>query len=295
MRERLRSPAAAMPANPMEGDGETSQVDIGRIGHEDASQAWMRLEGQQAWVEVTLRNGEEIVASVADEVRDLSLGDTVVIVYVDGDPGQAQVVTRRNDNTAPMAASVAGVSTGAAATKADGAVGPAPTFTFARTRDGRLFALETGDGGDILLHSGGDVHIKAGATHIEGAVRLGAGPLTPPVGSKVAPENGETPGVPMVPFLPLPGVNATIPPYVGFANGVVRASDEYQSNPVIDPDFFAKLNGLLAMFELWATALPLLEPGLTTWKAIPPVLPLPPFIAMNSKAVSASQNVTAED
>lgn len=279
----------------MGGDGETSQVDLGRVGHSDPSSKWMRLEGQQAWVEVTLRNGEEIVASVADEVRDLAIGDTVVIVYVDGDPTQAQVIARRHDNKAPMPDEVAGVSTGAAGTELDGKTDFAPTFTFVRTREGRLFALETGEGGDVLLHSGAAAHIKATTTHIEGNVRLGAAPLDAPLGSRVAPENGERAGIPLVPFVPLPGANATLPPYVGFARGVVRASDEYQSNPVIDVDFFAKLNGLRPMFVAWAALFPVLQPALDAWDAIPPVAPLPPFVAVNSKAVTASQTVTAED
>lgn len=287
---RMRSPMQPMPAEvPMGGDGETSQVDLGRVGHSDPSSKWMRLEGQQAWVEVTLRNGEEIVASVADEVRDLAIGDTVVIVYVDGDPTQAQVIARRHDNKAPMPDEVAGVSTGAAGTELDGKTDFAPTFTFVRTREGRLFALETGEGGDVLLHSGAAVHVKATTTHIEGNVRLGAAPIDAPLGSRVAPENGERAGIPLVPFVPLPGANATLPPYAGFARGVVRASDEYQSNIAIDPVYWTKIAAMETMFAAWKSVLPALEPAWDIYVAVPPP------VAINSQAKTASQTVTAED
>lgn len=285
-----RSMPAPMPAGGGGGDDAT-QVDLGRIGHEDPSPAWMRLEGGQAFVEVTLRSGDEIVARVGDSVHDLAIGDIVSVVLVDGDPGQAVVTSVLHDLEAALPSSVAGVSTGASAATEPGVSVPAPTFSFLRTRDGRLLAIETGSGGDIVVHSGASVHIQAAATHIEGAVHLAAGPSTPPTGSLVAPGNAQAPGVPMVERLPVPLVNATLPPYGGDRYAVVRAVDAYQSNIAVDVTFWSKWVGMLAMFEAWAVVLPVLLPALNILKAIPPV-PWP--VSMESKAMTASTQVTAD-
>ena len=91
-----RSMPAPMPASAGGGDDAT-QVDLGRVGHEDPGPAWMRLEGGQAFVEVTLRSGDEIVARVGDSVHDLAIGDIVSVVLVDGDPGQAVVTSVLHD------------------------------------------------------------------------------------------------------------------------------------------------------------------------------------------------------
>lgn len=273
------------------GDGEGASVEIARVGLEDKSPAFIRLEGEQAWCEVTRRNGEALTVRVADEVRDLAYGDAVILVCIDGDPQKAILTSRVYDRESPMPTSVAGVSTGSAATEKQGVITVAPTWSFMRTRDGRLFALETGVGGDLLLHSGAGVHVKATTTHIEGTVHLGAGPTTPPVGSAVAPGNLETPGVPLVPRVAVPLVNLTTIPYVGDRDGVVRAVDEYESNIAIDPIFWSKMVvGLLALFEAWVLVVPALLPAFNTWKAIPP-LPIP--TSLTSKAKSASSKVTA--
>lgn len=269
------------------GGGDGTYVELGRIGHEDQNPEWMTIIGQSHYVEVMLRDGEEIVARVGESVHDLAMGDTVVVVFVDGDPQQAVVTSRVHDNAAPLPASVAGVSTGAAPTSAEGVTAPARTFHFVRTRDGRCFALETGAGGDILLHSGAGVHVKAETTHIEGTVHLGAGPVSGPTGSVVAPANGETPGVPMVPRVPVPLVNTTIPPYGGDRDAVVRASDEYQSNITIDSIYWTKMLGLETMLLTWANLLPLFKPAHDIYVAIP----VP--VKIDSKAKTASPRVTA--
>lgn len=280
-----RSMPTPMPAGG--GGDDATQVDLGRIGHEDPSPTWMRLEGGQAFVEVTLRSGDEIVARVGDSVSDLAIGDVVTLVLVDGDPGQAVVTSVLHDLEAALPSSVAGVSTGAAGATEPGISVPAKTFSFVRTRSGRLLAIETGDGGDVLVHSGAGVHILASATHIEGDVHLGDGPAAPPTGSTVAPENGELPGTPMVPRVTIPLVNATVPPYAGDRYGVVRAVDEYQSNATIDPIFWAKQVALETFIAAAVGVLPVLAPAYAVYVGVP----VP--IKIDSKAKTASSKVTA--
>ena len=279
----------AMPTSLPAGGGsdDATQVDLGRIGHEDPSPAWMRLEGGQAFVEVTLRSGDEIVARVGDSVSDLAIGDVVSLVLVDGDPGQAVVTSVLHDLEASLPSEVAGVSTGAASATEPGVSIPAKTFSFVRTRGGRMLAIETGAGGDVLLHSGAGVHILASATHIEGNVHLGEGPSVPPTGSTVAPENGESAGTPMVPRVTIPLVNATIPPYAGDRYAAVRAVDEYQSNVAIDPIFWAKQAALEAFIAAAVGVLPVLAPAYAIYVGVP----VP--IKIDSKAKSASSKVTA--
>jgi translation initiation factor IF-1 len=283
LRDAIRSAPASVPGG---GDADV-QVEIGRVGHSDAvdSEVWMRLEGEQAWVEVTTSSGDEITARVGADVRELALGDGVVLQFLNADPQQAVVVGRVYDGEAPMPGNIAGVSTGADATSETDVVAPAPVFYFMRTREGRLFALETGAGGDVVVHSGAGVHIKASATHIEGRVNLGLAPTTPPTGALVG-----VPGAPMVEHVPVPVLNPTIPPYAGPGDAVLRAKDDMAANVATSPSFFGYLVAMEAMFAAWGVLLPVLEPARLAFNAA--TLPFRP-LQIVSKPRTASPLVRA--
>lgn len=159
---------------------------------------------------------------------------------------------------------VAGIQTGAQGGMGDEFV-PAPMWRFVKMPAGQLLAIETQTGGDIVIHSAGSVEIAAGpagAIHLSGRVALGESPATPPVGATVGPAGTTIPGAPATPHVPLPktpGIPAppaTIAPYVGFADGIIRAKDGVQSHIATDPYFWGWAN-VLHSFPLllaWLTA-----------------------------------------
>jgi hypothetical protein len=118
---------------------------------------------------------------------------------------------------------------------------------------GQLLAIETQGGADILQHSAGVVHLKAGTGHhLEGRVHLGEAPTVPPVGQTVGPAGVPIPGVPAIPHIPIPATPstpappATIVPYVGSEDGVIRSKDGVQSHVLVDPSFWAFITALFA-------------------------------------------------
>jgi len=237
--------ALAVPQRP--------SVDVATVGFVDAltglpepSPAWVRIEQGEFLVEITTANGDEIMARIGSSVNYVALefGSQVVVAYPDGDETLATIVARLDDMPRPIPSSVAGVQTGAVGAVAKGVHVPAPAWTFSRLPDGQLLAIETGAGGDYLLHCGGAVEVKAGTIHLNGRVALGAGPITPPLGAQVSAAGQTLPGVPMVPAIDLPLVAApvtpqTIVPYVGTEHAIVRAKDDIQSSIAYDPFFWA--------------------------------------------------------
>lgn len=232
---------------------------LGIVGHSEGSPNFVRIQNGQLWAEVTVvPEGDEILARVgsphagkdASFHLPLSIGCRVVLVYLDGEQNEAFIVSRLNDETCNLPGDVAGVQTGAAGKTGD-VSGPAPLWTFLKIPGQDLLAIET-SGGDMLLHSGGLVHIKASSTvEIEGTVNLGSSPLTPPTGSKVGPNGTTIPGIPAVSALAIPTVTAVVPatpfissppigaPIPGNPNSIVRLKQTTQSNIGIDPAYWA--------------------------------------------------------
>jgi len=232
------------------------------IGLPEPTPSFARLEQGQVFVEVTIQpEGDQVIARLgmpaagvgAGWYMNLSFGCRVLLEYPRDNPTNATIVARLHDQECSFPTDVAGVQTGAAVAVAPKVGVPAPMWQFMKTAAGELLAIETGPLGDILIHSGGSVEIKAapaiGAIHLNGRVAMGEGTLTPPVGATVGPAGVTIPGIPAVPSIPIPAVPnipappKTIVPYIGLRDGVVRSKDRMQSHAAVDPDFW-----------LWVTA-----------------------------------------
>jgi hypothetical protein len=219
--------------------------------------AWIRWEQGEPLAEVTLRDGDKITARIGvPSTEPLTFGQQVIIALPDGDPQLAVIVATLCDSRFPEPSTVCGVSTGAGDAIKRGDMIPAATWQFMRLATGRMLGIQT-QGADVLIWSGGSVHIRcstanaagapAGAIHLDGRVALGARPLAPPIGSEVAPGGLEVPGVLAVPAVSVPySPPAPAPPipvaYVGAADGIVRAGDAFQSSITVDPSFWAWVN-----------------------------------------------------
>jgi len=228
-----------------------NQIVYGVVGHEESTPAYVQLRNGQAWVEVTIEpEGDEVMARVgypsagaqSGWYLPLSFGCRVVMELIDGDPQGAIIVGRLFDESCALPGTACGVSTGA-----DGITGTAtanaPTWQFNVLAAGQLLAIETGAGGDVLIHSGAAVEIAcsdAQRIHLNGAVSLGVGPTTPPVGGTTGPGGQDILGTPAVSAVPAPYVavpNGTPGPvaYTGNNDGIIRAKDNYQFSAVSDP------------------------------------------------------------
>lgn len=241
------------------GTGDGNQIAWGTVGHEnEANPAFVEIVDGQVYAEVTIRpEGDKIRARVAfadagagsGDYKALTFGCRVIVQFVDGDQNDAVIVGRMYDKNCAMPDTVAGVATGAAG-KTGEITGPAPMWQFIKTPSGQLLAIESGSNGDIMIHSSASLLIKtgpSGAVQIDGEVHLGAPPTTDPVGATVGPAGTQIPGVPAVksvslPFTPVPNETPAHIPYVGFADGIIRAKDNYQFTAASDPidyPFFA--------------------------------------------------------
>jgi hypothetical protein len=246
-----------------------NMVELATVGFLDdsdmpeATPAFIRLEQGDRIAELTTRTGDKITARVAGGLQ-LRAGQQVVVLFPDGDPTLAIVVAALDDALNPTASSCAGVSTGGSGATTRGVRLPAPTFAYQRLDEGRCYAVQTQGTGDILLHSGASVHLRASATgalHLDGTTHIGVAPLSPPSGSKVAPGSEEIQGAPAAPYLPEPyaaaGAQGKAPvPYLGLADGLVRARDLHQSNLLTDPTFWAWIIGVDAYVRGFVPALP---------------------------------------
>lgn len=240
------------------------QIELGRIGYgadqsdwPEDTPAWIRWEQGEALVEVTLRDGDKITARLGvPSTEQIYFDQQVVVALPDGDPQLAVIISTICDSRFPEPSTVCGVSTGAGDATDRGQMFPASTWQFMRLATGRMLAIQT-QGADVLVWSGGSVHIRSssanaagapdGAIHLDGRVALGVRPLAPPQGSEAASGGEEVPGVLATAYVPTPyapaGPAAPVPvPYVGFEDGIVRAKDAYQITPETDPDFFVWMN-----------------------------------------------------
>jgi hypothetical protein len=218
-------------------------------GEREATPAWVRLEQGEVLVEITTANGDEIVARIDSGVQYLALayGCQVVVVYPDGDETLATIVARCPSMVQPIPSSVAGISTGAAGATEKGVHVPAMAWTFTRLPDGQMLAIETGSDGDIVVHGGASIELRAASTiHLNGRVALGVGPTLAPTGAIVAAAGETLPGVPMVPAIDTPFVAAPVPPntivpFTGTEHSILRAKDDIESSAARDPGFWAWL------------------------------------------------------
>lgn len=238
----------------------------GTVGHsvdgvpEPEPYAWSA--GGQIFIAVTLDTGDPVVASYgydgagagAGSYNAVTFGSRCVVGLAGNDDGNYVFLRSLGDLPRAMPAEVGGVATGVTAAPWP-ATAPAPAWHFTKLAPGRLLAVETGLGGDIVIHSGGNVVIKtttAGMrTHIDGPVSLGAGPTTPPTGAVAGPGGADVPGVTAVPHVPLPltpldyppkpSPVAPLPPLAGWATSVVTAKTKIYSDPTTDPWLWAYL------------------------------------------------------
>lgn len=261
-----------------------TEVALATVGHDEDGSPWAWTEGGQILVHITYQTGDvghQGTARLADGVMhlELSLGQQVVVAKPNGTDTHGVIVGAMHDMEAHVPTSVAGVATGATTAATREEQSAAPAFTFIRTGAGRMLAIETGAGGDVVVHAGAGVELRSAASsaiHLRGAVHVGRGFTTPPVGALVGVEvvnEGVTTGAPGIPHTPAPAVIPTLPePYIGAAEAVVRAKDPMQSNAIIDPDFWA-----------W-----LVSVGTASGVGPPPA-------TLTSRAVAASQALTAAD
>lgn len=253
---KFRRPMPRMTTDPARQNRNTAplvprEVAIGTVGYCDnrtalpeGTPAWIRWEQGELLVEVTLSEEDRISARLGIEAEIIE-GQQVVMVFPGGEPNAAIIIGVMHSTLEPAPGSVCGVSTGAANAIDKGQRIPGATWSWLRFEDGHMLAIQTNDQ-DVSIWAGAGVHIKAtaGAIHLDGTTHLGSKPLLDPIGSSAAPGGEEIPGVPAVPFVPVPyappGAQPNIPtPYVGNDDGIVRAKDLFQSNTTIDPAFWA--------------------------------------------------------
>jgi len=238
------------------------------------SDLWGRIEGRKAYIEVTFEtgcSGDVVVAEVSpDWLGRLKVGSLVLLGLVNGDPNNSYVLGLVDLSGDGYPDKVCGLDTGAeGAADLDTDVppmAPVPLWTWQTTRSGRIWAVETGSGGDIILHSGAGMEIKASTTSVHGRMIIGKGFDTPPVPRVAGIEDesgGEVAGSAGVPLAESLIASGTVPPYQGDQDAVVRASDRYQAAPGTDEAFFTYLTQQQAYLTLQATYITALEAALT--------------------------------
>lgn len=276
----------------------TNYVDIGVVGHADQNPAFARVESGKVLVEVTLvPSGDEIIAELGLEGQGsdyghyipISIGARVVVVFPKGEE-DAVIVARLTDDVFPFPEEVAGIdTTGPVIDPETGAAG-APHLAFLKTPDGTILAIESGEGGDLVIKSGGSIKIEASTAlpiHLNGRVHLGADFTSQPSPQTTGASGEINPGTPATPFIPTPLTPAPgnpiptppTPATVPAADSIVRAKDAIQSDITSDPIFWTFINGLYAH--------PLIGPVLASSGIVLPLV-------ANSSARAASRH-TASD
>ncbi len=266
----------------------TNYISYATVGHADVTPMYARIENNQVYVEVTLvPSGDEIVARLetgggadgAGFYMPLAYGSRVVVGLPGGTGTEAVIISRCNDASWPFPETVSGITTHVPVPSPASA--PAPLWAFLRTADGYLLGIETGDGGDIVIHSGASVEIKVNGGEqilLNGPTHIGATYTTPPIGGAVAPGGEITPGTEGVAFVPVPfvltpveGPTPIIPTPGIPEDGILRIKDSLQTGADVDPIFWTFLTAVAAFCG-----------GLT----------LPP--ALNVQAKSSSNNTCAD-
>lgn len=278
--QRLRR-AGAMVTPDLRGFGDESsgvpEVAIATVMSEDGDEEWARVEGRKAYVEVRLESGgssgnftiAECPISVLDQ---LGVGSVVLLVLVNGDPSHSYIVGLVHVLDDGLPDEVAGIETGAAAAAEidveDPPIAPLPLMRWIKTDEGRHLALETGAGGDLVMHAAASVELKAGsAVHMPAVVHVGRALVTRPrarMSGAPSQQDGEVPGAPGEAYQPPQYTHPTSPAYQGPADAVVRAKDAYQSVAAVDGTFWtwmAALKVYQEATEAYLSALSTLNPG----------------------------------
>lgn len=277
---------------------------LATVGSGDAD-LWGRIEGRKAMIDITYQtgcSGDVAVAEVSPMLLGrLKVGSVVRLALVNGDPNNSYI-----DDVVDVAGdgypdSVCGVMTGAElASDIDTDAPPAapvPLWTWTTTGEGRLWALQTGAGGDVLIHSGAGMEVVADVVQIRGKVVIGSGMLTPPVGRMAGVEDvdgGEVPGVPGVSQPQNVIQTGTVPPYVGDQDSVVRVVDRYQVSAGTDQAFMSWLVSLgvyLTALDVYLAVVAGLNPAaIAAAKLIFDAVPKPgaPPATIISEAMSGS-------
>lgn len=302
-------------ASQYEGTGEQHNA-LATVGSGDPD-LWGRIEGRKAMIEVTYQtgcSGDVATAEVSPQLLGrLKVGSVVRLALVNGDPNNSYIDDVVDVSGDGYPDTVCGVMTGAElASDIDTATPPAapvPLWSWTVTGLGRLWALETGAGGDVLIHSGAGMEVVADTVQIKGKVVIGSGMLTPPVGRMAGVEDvedGEVAGVPAVPQPEIVIATATEPPYVGDQDAVVRVKDRYQASAGTDPaaityiavqaTYLAALEALVAVIA-GSVALNAVDPALATALATFQLVPKPgaPPTTITSEAMSGSAVLRVAD
>jgi len=228
-------------------------VSLGVVGSdpEDPSLAFVRYVDGQVLVEVELSDGDGVNAYLCHSQTGASAGDyipvepgeSVVLVWPDGQSTSPYIIARLADVERQLAGSCCGID-------ATGAEGRVRQFRWMRTPDGQVYAVQSG--GELLLQGGGNgVRITGEQVLVSGATHLGADFTTPPAPGEVVSGDTSTPAVPAAPFVPEVAVSlAEENPGPQLAAGIVRFKDSIESNIATDPDFWSfilTVNGLLSL------------------------------------------------
>ena len=276
-------------------------LSYGVVGHLDNNPGYVRLAGGRALVEVTLLpSGDEVIAQLSDLLAGegaqtyfpLQLGMRVVVGFPHGDGDDPVILGRCGDDTWPFPTEVAGL-----------AIGPdAPGFALTRTPDGAAWALQTGEGGDILVRSGASVRVEVGEaeqillrgeTHIGSSVDFSSAPT----GARVTAAGQIQAGAEGGEYVPAPNTNEVLPPALDTypegeepplplpADGVVRLKDALQSNAALDPDFWE------FVAFIWSVCV---AAAVIVGIPIPPSLASGPPTKLESKPRTASRNTIGD-
>lgn len=296
-----RTPSAPPAAN---APPQLPAVSWGTVGHvpdeddevPDITAAYWFLRGGQAYVDCTVQpSGSRCVARVNMDgmYEPLSFGDRVILLHANGDMSSSMVLGKMHDDSDPMPATVAGMPTDGPVLDPTDKTRLAGRVQFVRPKPDCVLAIETTGTGDVVIHSGAGIELRAGASGwvvIGGQhVVLGDVVQIPPIPGQMVGED-ETPAVPFIPPPGELGANPTDPPYEGFMDAVIRARDAYQSNAIIDPVFWIYLEALAVFVELIAATPPIaavLAGPLAAFQAIPRPT------ALTANAMTASSRVEA--
>lgn len=276
-------------------------LSYGVVGHLDSNPGYVRLAGGRALVEVTLLpSGDEVIAQLADLLAGegaqtyfpVQLGMRVVVGFPHGDSDDPVILGRCGDDTWPFPTEAAGL-----------AIGPdAPGFALTRTPDGVAWALQTGEGGDILVRSGASVRVEVGEAEqilLRGETHIGSSVdfSTAPTGARVTANGQIQAGEEGGEYLPAPNTNEVLPlaldsypkgelpPLPLPADGVVRLKDSLQSNLALDPEFWAFITFVWSVCVLAAVIVGI---------PVPPSIASGPPTKLEAKPRTASRNTVGD-
>jgi preprotein translocase subunit Sec61beta len=259
-------------------------VSLGTVGldPEDPSLAYVRVVNGQVLVEVELAgDGDAVNAYLCHSQTGASAGDyipvepgeSVVLVWPDGQASSPYIIARLADVERQLAGSCCGLSTVTGGTTVR-------QFRWLRTPAGQIYAVQSG--GEMLLE-GSSVRIKGAQVLLDGTVHLGADFATQPVPGAPLDGTETSPSVPAVPFVPpLAPSLATTPTAPQASAGILRFSDAIEANLLTDPEFMA-----------WVAAANVILTAAAGLLALPWPFPNPPT-KLTSRANTASKH-TATD